>query len=46
VLLDPGSTFDRRAVSDLIDGHGKSRNNAERLFGLTMFELWRRAYGI
>jgi asparagine synthase (glutamine-hydrolysing) len=46
VLLDPNSTFDRRAVSDLIDGHGKRRNNSERLFGLTVFELWRRAYGI
>ncbi|HEV7876764.1 asparagine synthase (glutamine-hydrolyzing) [Bradyrhizobium sp.] len=46
VLLDPKSTFDRRAVSNLIDGHGKRRNNSERLFGLTMFELWRRAYGI
>lgn len=46
VLLDPKSTFDRRVVSDLIDGHGKRRNNSERLFGLTVFELWRRAYGI
>jgi asparagine synthase (glutamine-hydrolysing) len=46
VLLDPKSTFDRRAVSDLIDGHGKRRNNSERLFGLTVFELWRRAYRI
>jgi asparagine synthase (glutamine-hydrolysing) len=46
VLLDPKCTFDRRAVSDLIDGHGKRANNSERLFGLTVFELWRRAYGI
>lgn len=46
VLLDSGSIFDRRAVRDLIDGHGGRRNNAERLFGLTIFELWRRAYGI
>jgi asparagine synthase (glutamine-hydrolysing) len=46
VLLDPKCTFDRRAVGDLIDGHGKRRNNAERLFGLTVFELWRRDYGI
>jgi asparagine synthase (glutamine-hydrolysing) len=46
VLLDSGSTFDRRAVGGLIDGHGKRRNNSERLFGLTVFELWRRAYGI
>ena len=46
VLLDAKSTFDRRVVSGLIDGHGKHRNNSERLFGLTLFELWRRAYGI
>jgi asparagine synthase (glutamine-hydrolysing) len=46
VLLDPKSTFDRRIVKGLIDGHGKRRNNSERLFGLTVFELWRRAYGI
>jgi asparagine synthase (glutamine-hydrolysing) len=46
VLLDPKSTFDRRAVMGLIDGHGKRGNNSERLFGLTVFELWRRAYGI
>jgi asparagine synthase (glutamine-hydrolysing) len=46
VLLDPKSTFDRRVVNDLIEGHGRRRNNSERLFGLTMFELWRRAYGI
>jgi asparagine synthase (glutamine-hydrolysing) len=46
VLLDKTCMFDRRAVSDLIDGHGGRRNNAERLFGLTIFELWRRAYRI
>jgi asparagine synthase (glutamine-hydrolysing) len=46
VLLDAKSTFDRRVESGLIDGHGKHRNNSERLFGLTLFELWRRAYGI
>jgi asparagine synthase (glutamine-hydrolysing) len=46
VLLDPNCLFDRRAVIDLIEGHGKRRNNAERLFGLTLFELWRRAFSI
>ncbi|MET4119763.1 asparagine synthase (glutamine-hydrolyzing) [Bradyrhizobium sp. JR1.5] len=46
VLLDPNSIFDKRAVSALIEGHGGKRNNAERLFGLTVFELWRREYGI
>jgi asparagine synthase (glutamine-hydrolysing) len=46
VLLDPKSTFDRKAIRGLIDGHGKRGNNSERLFGLTVFELWRRAYGV
>jgi asparagine synthase (glutamine-hydrolysing) len=46
VLLDPQSTFGLCAVRDLIEGHGKWRNNSERLFGLTVFELWRRAYRI
>jgi asparagine synthase (glutamine-hydrolysing) len=46
VLLDETSTFDTRAVHALIDGHGGTRNNAERLFGLALFELWRRAYNV
>jgi asparagine synthase (glutamine-hydrolysing) len=46
VLLDPKCTFDRAAVSALLEGHGKIRNNSERLFGLTVFELWRRSYNI
>jgi asparagine synthase (glutamine-hydrolysing) len=46
VLLDPKCMFDRAAVNALIEGHGKIRNNSERLFGLTVFELWRRAYNI
>jgi asparagine synthase (glutamine-hydrolysing) len=46
VLLDPKSTFDRRTISNLINGHGRKRNNAERLLGLAVFELWRRAYNI
>jgi asparagine synthase (glutamine-hydrolysing) len=46
VLLDQKCMFNRAAVSALIQGHGKIRNNSERLFGLTVFELWRRAYNI
>ena len=46
VLLDSNCMFDRRMVNSLIEGHGGRRNNAERLFGLTIFELWRRAYSI
>jgi asparagine synthase (glutamine-hydrolysing) len=44
VLLDSKCIFDRRTIGDLIKNHGKRRNNSERLFGLTIFELWRRAY--
>lgn len=46
VLMDRGSMFDKRTVQALIDGHGGRRNNSERLFGLAVFELWRRAYKI
>jgi asparagine synthase (glutamine-hydrolysing) len=46
VLLDSGSLFDRKTVSGLLNGHMKGNNNSERLFGLTLFELWRRAYDI
>jgi asparagine synthase (glutamine-hydrolysing) len=46
VLLDPKCTFDRAAVRTLIEGHGRIRDNGARLFGLTLFELWRRAYKI
>lgn len=46
VLLDRQCMFDSATVQDLIDGHQRGRNNSERLFGLTLFELWRRAYGV
>jgi asparagine synthase (glutamine-hydrolysing) len=47
VLLDPGQTlFDRREVARLFDGQARGRANGERLFGLVMFELWRKTYGV
>jgi asparagine synthase (glutamine-hydrolysing) len=46
VLLDPQCMFQRAAVERLLDGHQNGRNNSERLFGLTLFELWRRSYDI
>jgi asparagine synthase (glutamine-hydrolysing) len=47
VLLDRSqTTFDHRCVEQLLDGQRKGRANAERLFGLVMFELWRKAYGV
>jgi asparagine synthase (glutamine-hydrolysing) len=47
VLLDGASPlFDRGAVKDLLDGQARGRSNSERLFGLVMFELWRREYRV
>lgn len=46
VPLGPGATFDPRVVSSLLDGQVRGRNDSDRLFGLVMFELWRRHYGI
>jgi asparagine synthase (glutamine-hydrolysing) len=47
VLLDSSTTwFDRRLVAELLQSERHSRTNAERLYGLLMFELWRREYRI
>lgn len=46
VLLNSNSSFDRKVVRRLLDGHDKGRNNSERLFALTLFELWREHYRI
>lgn len=47
VLLDGGANwFDRRFVARLLEAEGRGRDNSERLFGLVMFELWRREYRI
>jgi asparagine synthase (glutamine-hydrolysing) len=47
VLLDPGqSVFDHREVERIWNGQMNGKQNGERLFGLLMFELWRKQYGI
>ena len=46
ILLDSGCFFDRKSVEMLFLGQDRGRNNGERLFGLALFELWRRAYAI
>jgi asparagine synthase (glutamine-hydrolysing) len=47
VLLDSSqTTFDRAAIRALLDGQRRGRANGERLFGLLMFELWRREYRV
>lgn len=47
VLMDgrPG-LFNRRFVGRLLDGQRRGLSNGERLFGLVMFELWRREYRV
>ncbi len=47
VLLDPGQQhLSRRSIEKLFQGQKKGHSNGERLFGLLMFELWRREYHI
>ena len=45
VLLGSRSDlFDHETVEKLLRGQDRGRNNSERLFALTMFELWRQHY--
>jgi asparagine synthase (glutamine-hydrolysing) len=45
VLLDDGQcVFEHGFVASVLDGQSRGRANSERLFGLVMFELWRREY--
>jgi len=47
VLTDREATlFDRRVVRQLLAGQRMGFSNTQRLFALTMIELWRRHYGI
>ena len=47
VLLDPQQRwFSHRVVENLLARESDRCSNAERLFGLVMFELWRREYGV
>jgi len=44
ILLDEQCLFDKKTVTGLLRGQDQGRNNSERLFGLVIFELWRREY--
>ncbi len=45
VLLSSSQTlFSHQVINGLLAGQAKGRANGERLFGLMMFELWRREY--
>jgi asparagine synthase (glutamine-hydrolysing) len=47
VLLDPEQRlFDHAEVRRLLDGQRRGRANMDRLFALTIFELWRREYRV
>jgi asparagine synthase (glutamine-hydrolysing) len=47
VLLDPAQTlFDQGVVRTLVAGQRRGLNNTHRLYALTLFELWRREYGV
>lgn len=47
VLRDaPADLFSRDFIERLIVGQAKGRSNGEAIFALTMFELWRRTFGI
>jgi len=46
ILLDSDSWFDRRIVTKLIEGQERGLANTQRLFALTMVELWRREYNV
>lgn len=37
--------FDRRVVQGLLEGQRRGLSNTNRLFAITIFELWRRRYG-
>ena len=47
VLTEADSAiFDKKVITGLIKGQRRGFANANRLFALTMFELWRREYNI
>jgi asparagine synthase (glutamine-hydrolysing) len=46
VLLDSNCTFNRKYVIKLLGDQDRGYNNSERLFGLVLFELWRKVHGI
>jgi asparagine synthase (glutamine-hydrolysing) len=42
----PRELFDHNVVHRLIDDQARGLSNAQRLFALTIFELWRREYSV
>lgn len=46
VLLDPHSTFSRSQVAKVFGALDEGRPVQEHLFGLALFELWRKQHGV
>ena len=46
VLLSSACMFDSKAINGLLRSQDRGFANSERLFALTLFELWRQAYAI
>lgn len=44
VLRSSNTIFDKKFTEELLLGLDRGRSNSERLFGLVMFELWRKEY--
>ena len=44
VLLDKESIFNKNEIIKTLNANAKGRNNSEKIFGLVMFELWRKSY--
>lgn len=44
VLVSRESLFDQASVARLLRGQDRGMGNAERIFALTLFELWRREF--
>ena len=45
-LLSQNCIFNQKFIRDLFNGLDEGRNNAERLFSLVIFELWRTKYKV
>ena len=46
ILLDSDAWFNKKIVLKLIEGQNRGFSNTQRLFALTMAELWRREYRV
>lgn len=44
ILLASDCIFDHSYVNQILKDNGKGRNNGEKIFGILMFELWRKYY--